>query len=107
MIRKFNHETGLLFIVILEWICFDVVGTRFGTLDNTFDLIRHSIEIGLLALAMTPVILAGGIDLSAGSLLGLCAIVFGKIWRDAHQPIWLAGLAAFVTAVVGGALNAS
>ena len=26
----------------------------FGTLDNTFDIVRHSVEIGLLALAMTP-----------------------------------------------------
>ena len=51
--------------------------------DNTFDIIRHSVEIGLLALVMTPIILTGGIDLSVGSLLGLCAILFGKLWRDA------------------------
>jgi ribose/xylose/arabinose/galactoside ABC-type transport system permease subunit len=101
-----THESGLLLILILEWLYFDLVGTRFGTLDNTFDLLRHSAEIGLLALAMTPVVLAGGIDLSVGSLLGLCAILFGKAWRDAQLPIWAAASVALGVGAMGGALNA-
>ena len=104
--RTHTHESILVLLLILEWLYFDLVGTRFGTLDNTFDLLRHSVEIGLLALAMTPVILTGGIDLSVGSLLGLCAIVFGKAWRDAHLPIALAALVALGTGAIGGAINA-
>src|SRR5204862_6426423 len=94
-----RHETILLLIVILEWFYFNSVGPRFGTLDNTFDILRHSVEIGLLALVMTPIILTGGIDLSVGSLLGLCAIIFGKLWRDAGLS---PGMAASLTIVVGG-----
>ena len=45
--------------------------------------LRLSVEIGLLAVALTPVIVSGGIDLSVGSLMGLSAVVFGKLWRDA------------------------
>ena len=41
---------------------------------------------------MTPIILSGGIDLSIGSLLGLCAVIFGKLWRDAHLPVFAAAL---------------
>src|SRR6266513_1217263 len=85
-----RHETILFFVLVAEWFCFNSVGPRFGSLDNTFDLLRHSVEIGLLALVMTPIILTGGIDLSVGSLLGLCAILFGKLWRDAGLPIPLA-----------------
>ena len=70
-------------MLVLEWFAFNAFGPRFASLDNTFDIVRHSVEIGLLALVMTPIILSGGIDLSLGSLLGLCAIVFGKLWRDA------------------------
>jgi ribose/xylose/arabinose/galactoside ABC-type transport system permease subunit len=61
----------------------------------------------LLALAMTPVILTGGIDLSVGSLLGLCAIGFGKAWRDAHLSVPLAALVALGIGTSGGALNAT
>src|ERR1700704_1458182 len=77
-----RHETILLFVLAIEWFYFNSVGPRFGSLDNTFDIVRHSVEIGLLALVMTPIILTGEIDLSVGSLLGFCAIVFGKLWRD-------------------------
>ena len=101
-----KHEVLLLIIVILEWFVFYAVGRRFGTVENTYDILRHSCEIGLLALALTPVILTGGIDLSVGSLLGLCAILFGKMWRDGHVPVWGAALAAIALGAVGGAFNA-
>ena len=102
-----RHETVLGFIVVVEWVFFNHVGPRFGTLENHYDILRHSVEIGLLALAMTPVILTGGIDLSVGSLLGLCAIVFGKLWRDAHLPISVAATGTLFLGALGGALNAS
>ncbi|NOS71948.1 MAG: ABC transporter permease [Verrucomicrobia bacterium] len=101
-----RHETILLCVVILEWIYFNSVGLRFGSLDNTFDIMRHSVEIGLLALAMTPIILTAGIDLSVGSLLGLCAILFGKFWRDAHMPIPLAAACTIGIGALAGGLNA-
>jgi rhamnose transport system permease protein len=101
-----RHETVLFAILALQWLYFDSVGRRFGTLDNSFDILRHSVEIGLLALTMTPIILTGGIDLSVGSLLGLCAILFGKLWRDAHLPIWLSAAATLGIGAIGGTFNA-
>lgn len=102
-----KHETMLLFVVLLEWLYFNSVGPRFGSLDNTYDLVRHSVEIGLLALAMTPIILTGGIDLSVGSLLGLCAILFGKFWRDAGMPIPVAAAGTLGVGALAGGLNAA
>ncbi len=60
----------------------------------------------MIALAMTPVILTGGIDLSLGSLLGLCAILFGKMWRDAHLPIFVAACGTVGIGALAGGLNA-
>src|SRR5687768_11287122 len=98
-----RHETALLVLVVVEWSCFNAIGRRFGTLDNNFAILRHSAEIGLLALAMTPIILTGGIDLSVGSLLGLCAILFGKLWRDAGlSPLAAGSLTVLVGAGAGG-----
>jgi rhamnose transport system permease protein len=102
-----RHETILLLVLIAEWFYFASVGRRFATLDNTFDLLRHSAEIGLLALAMTPVIFTGGIDLSVGSTLGLCAIVFGMLWHDAGLAPWLAALGTIAVGGLAGGLNAT
>src|SRR5947199_9807137 len=94
-----RHETLLLVVLVAEWLFFYFAGTTtnrhgvvvgFGTLDRQFDILRHSCEIGLLALALTPVILTAGIDLSVGSLLGLCAILFGQLWHDGGLSIPLA-----------------
>jgi rhamnose transport system permease protein len=102
-----RHETVLLAVLALEWIYFSSIGPRFASVDNAFDIVRHSVEIGLLALAMTPVILTGGIDLSVGSLLGLCAILFGKLWRDAGLPLPLAAACTLGLGACAGGLNAS
>jgi ribose/xylose/arabinose/galactoside ABC-type transport system permease subunit len=110
-----RHETVLLIVLVAEWLYFYFTATStnrrgaligFGTVDAQFDIIRHSVEIGLLALAMTPIILTGGIDLSVGSLLGLCAILFGTLWRDAGLPIPLAGVCTLGIGALAGGLNA-
>src|SRR4051794_10647539 len=103
----FRHETILLCVLVIEFLYFNSVGPHFGTLDNVFDIIRHSVEIGLLALVMTPIILTGGIDLSVGSLLGLCAILFGKMWRDAGMSPLAAGACTLGIGAFAGGLNAS
>jgi ribose/xylose/arabinose/galactoside ABC-type transport system permease subunit len=111
----FRHETLLLLVLLAEWLFFYHFGTTvnrrgmtvgFGTLDRQFDILRHSCEIGLLALALTPVILTGGIDLSVGSLLGLTAILFGKFWQDAGWPVPAAAAGAIAAGALAGGLNA-
>jgi ribose/xylose/arabinose/galactoside ABC-type transport system permease subunit len=111
-----RHEMILLYVLVAEWLFFHFAGTTvnrrgvtigFGTLDRQFDVLRHSCEIGLLALALTPVILTAGIDLSVGSLLGLCAIVFGLLWRDTGLPIPVAAALTLVLGAAGGGLNAA
>ncbi|PHX70665.1 MAG: ABC transporter permease [Opitutia bacterium] len=106
----------LLYVLIAEWLFFYFAGTTtnrrgvvvgFGTLDRQFDILRHSCEIGLLALALTPVIITAGIDLSIGSLLGLCAILFGKLWHDGGLPIPVAAGLTLVLGALAGGLNAT
>lgn len=104
--RERFQPSGLALLLLVEVVVFAVIGTNFFTRGNAFEIGRLCVEIGLLALALTPVIVTGGIDLSVGSLLGLCAVILGKLWRDAGWPIELAALAAVAAGGLGGALNA-
>jgi rhamnose transport system substrate-binding protein len=101
-----TYERGLALGLVVEIALFAAIGWNFFTAGNAGEIVRASAEIGLLALALTPVIVTGGIDLSVGSLLGLCAVVLGVTWRDAGWPIAVAAAAAVVAGVVGGGLNA-
>src|SRR4030095_11213622 len=70
----------------------------------------QSVELGLLSLALTLVIATGGIDLSVGSLLGLSAVVFGKLWRDGIWasggfPMGVAGVATLALGALAGVLD--
>ena len=102
-----RHETVLLAVLIAEVLLFHFIGRRFLTGANVANIVRQSVEIGLLALVMTPIILMAGIDLSVGSLMGLCAVAFGMLWKDAGLSPWLAALGAIGVGALGGGLNAT
>jgi rhamnose transport system substrate-binding protein/rhamnose transport system permease protein len=101
-----NGEWALLLALILEVAIFSVIAENFFTWGNFFEMVRFSVELGLLALALTPVIITGGIDLSVGSMMGLAAVVFGAAWRDWHLSLPAAAVVALLLGCAGGALNA-
>lgn len=101
-----RHEVVLLLVIALEVVLFSALGRRFLDGTNVSNIFRHSVEIGLLALAMTPVILTGGIDLSVGSMMGLCAVCFGIFVNEAQMSPLVAGILSVGIGALGGGLNA-
>lgn len=101
-----NHEWALLILLFVEVLLFSIAGGNFFSGSNGFEIIRLSVEIGLLALALTPVIITGGIDLSVGSMMGLAAIACGWMWKTAGLPIWASATLTLVVGLLGGGLNA-
>src|SRR3982075_2675599 len=101
-----NNEWVLILVLLVEGVIFSVTGNNFLTAANAFEITRLSVEIGLLALVMTPIIITGGIDLSVGSMMGLAAVVMGALWRDAQLSLASAIAVALLVGLLGGALNA-
>ena len=58
-------------MLLVECVIFSFTGNNFLSASNAFEVTRLSVEIGLLALVLTPIIITGGIDLSVGSMMGL------------------------------------
>ena len=50
-----NNEWVLLVVLLIECSVFSVSGNNFLSSSNAFEITRLSVEIGLLALAMTPI----------------------------------------------------
>ncbi|MEJ7710485.1 MAG: substrate-binding domain-containing protein [Pyrinomonadaceae bacterium] len=96
----------MILVLLFECAIFSLTGNNFLSAANAFEITRLSVEIGLLALVMTPIIITGGIDLSVGSMMGLSAVVMGALWRDAHLPIAAAISVALLVGMAGGLLNA-
>jgi rhamnose transport system substrate-binding protein len=102
-----NNEWVLLVVIAVECLVFGMAGHNFASAGNAFEITRLGVEIGLLALALTPIIVTGGIDLSVGSMMGLAAIVLGWLWRDVGLPMPAAIALTLLLGVAGGALNAA
>ena len=101
-----NGEWVLALALAAELAIFAAIGENFFTWSNFFEVVRLSVELGLLALAMTPIMITGGIDLSVGSIMGLSAVVFGVLWRDGGWPVAAAAGAALLLGCLAGSLNA-
>jgi rhamnose transport system permease protein len=101
-----NGEWVLLLVLGAEIVFFSAVAPGFFTLGNFFEITRFSVELGLLAVAITPVIVAGGIDLSVGSMMGLAAVSFGAAYHVWHLPVPFAAACALLIGCAGGTLNA-
>lgn len=102
-----RHEAVLLVVLAIEIGFFQSAGRNFGTAENISNIVRHSAEIGLLALVMMPVILTAGIDLSVGSTMGLSAMIFGRLVHDAGLSAGAAGACALLAGAAAGGLNAA
>jgi len=104
-VKHDKQKLVLAVLIAFEIALFSVTGQNFFSWANFFECIRLAVEIGLLALALTPVIVAGGIDLSVGSMMGLCAVCFGALWNDAHLLMPLAAAITLLVSLAGGAIN--
>jgi len=100
-----NGERFVLLALVLETVVFSVLAPRFFTATNFVEVLRLSVELGLLAIALTPVIICGGIDLSVGAVLGLSAVIFGTAYHDWNLPVAAATLIALAVGAGAGLLN--
>lgn len=107
--RAASVSNGLLILLLalsVETALFAAIAQNFFTVGNLFEIVRLSVELGLLAIALTPVIISGGIDLSVGSMMGLAAVLFGAAYHDWGLPLAGAAAVAMLAGAAGGALNA-
>jgi rhamnose transport system substrate-binding protein len=105
MDQRSRSRIILSLLIATEVAVFGAIGTNFLTLGNGLEILRLSVEIGLLAVALTSVIVSGGIDLSVGSLMGLSAVLFGAFWRDLGLPLIVAAPLTLLVGVMAGGLN--
>jgi ribose transport system permease protein len=80
-------------------------GGAFFSWDTHRDMLRQVSVIGILACGMTVVIIAGGIDLAVGSILGLCAVIFSLLSIHAGLPAPAAILLTLAAGVVCGMVS--
>ncbi|MDN8008402.1 sugar ABC transporter permease [Burkholderia multivorans] len=97
---------ALLFAVAAIWLFFSVLTDgAFVTPRNVSNLLRQMSITGMLACGMVFVIIAGEIDLSVGSLLGLLGGVAAILDVNRHWPVAATVPAVLALGVLIGLFN--
>ena len=98
------HETGLLLLLLVLLGSAGLLMPQFLSPVSQLMLSRQMWEFAILSLGMTLIIITGGIDLSVGSAMGLCAVCFGICFARTGNLL-LSCLATLLAGTLCGALN--
>lgn len=104
--KIFKHwEMFLLVFLILEFVVFGAVNPKFLRPQSIMNSIVNYISVCIIALFVTLVMITGGIDIQAASIIGLTSIIQGYLWSDLGLNIWTSVLLAIVVAAICGGLS--
>lgn len=97
---------GIVLSFVLLFVILSFASSNFLSTNNLLNVLRQVSINGVLAVGMTYVILAAGIDLSIGSLLALAGAVAASLvtGTDAFNPA-IAVLAGLATGAACGVIN--
>lgn len=90
----------ILFVVIV--IVIGLYSPHFLKTRNIINVLRQASALGLMAIGMSIVLIAGGIDLSVPSVMALSGILGAMLMRAGGNPV----LAALLMVLVGSAAGA-
>lgn len=97
----FLSRHAMLIAALLLCLVFIATSPVFGTPSNAANILRQSASVLVLGLAMTLVVLVGGIDLSVGSVVFASATLAGIGLAENWHPALAMTMALGVGAAVG------
>ena len=100
--RLSSNAVALVIGVVV--IAFSIVQLAFLSADNLVGIVRQVAMIGIMAVAMTFVVMTGGVDLSVGPVLALSGLI-AVFSLDAGWPLPLALAAALGVGSFVGLFN--
>jgi ribose transport system permease protein len=101
-VQRVLQEAGIGVALLLLIVIFSAAAPHFTDKSNIINILTQITINLIMATGMTFVILIGGIDLSVGSVMALCAMVAGLVLKSEMLPIPAAIAAAVAVSVVVG-----
>ena len=98
-------ELFLVVFLVLEFVVFGSANPKFLRPQSIMNSIVNYISVCIISLFVTMVMITGGIDIQAPSIIGLTSIIIGVLWSDAGMNVWVAALIAVAAAAICGALS--
>jgi simple sugar transport system permease protein len=107
--RRFllRPEVGALFGAIIVWAIFAILAFDRGFVSwrGAATYLEVAAQLGILAVAVALLMIAGEFDLSVGSIIGACSVIAALIPTEFGVNFWWGIIAALVFALAIGFIN--
>lgn len=100
-----NRDAAIALVALGIFLAFSLLAPGFLQADVMIDLARRSAVLGILAVGMTFLFVAGEFDLSIGSQYGLLLIVFDRLVQRMGCDLWTASVLILLAGAAIGAIN--
>jgi simple sugar transport system permease protein len=98
-------EAGPAILLFLLIVTFTAINPAFLSVLNISNTLAFTVELGLIALAMTLLMTAGEFDLSVGALFGLTPVLMWALFNSGATSLEVAFLIAIGIAALIGIVN--
>lgn len=98
-------EFGPFVLLVIELFVFWAINHDFLSPGNISNTLAFTVELGLIALAMTLLMTSGEFDLSVGSLFGFSPVLMWTLTNSGVMPLELSFLVALAVAALIGFVN--
>lgn len=112
-IGLFIAKNVLIVLILAIIVLMTFVNRNFLTLNNFINILRNISVQGILACGLTTLMIAGGLDLSFGSTIGLTTLLIPIIstWLEgkgmnSYLGVFLAFVVCLICGFIIGSLNA-
>jgi ribose transport system permease protein len=105
LLRSCFASGVLVLVLLLLIIVFGSLSERFWSVRTAVSIANQIPDLTVVAVGMTFVLIAGGIDLSVGSVTALCSAIIGVLMVNHQWPTGFAILAAIGVGALCGASN--
>jgi simple sugar transport system permease protein len=98
-------EFGPFVLLVAELVVFWSINHDFLSLQNISNTLSFTVELGLIALAMTLLMTSGEFDLSVGSVFGFTPVVMWTLFNGGITSLDVGFLISMLIAAVIGLIN--
>lgn len=102
-----NRSLTITIAALVIFVYFSLATKQFLSANNLLNVVRNMSLIGIVAVGMTFVLVAGEIDLSVGSVYGVLTVILGLLVSSAGLDPWLATLVVIALGLLIGIVNGS
>ena len=102
---KLTDTVILLVILIALFVFFSLMNQQFIAYNNISTMLKNMVLTGVLALGLTPLMIARGLDISFGSSISMISVIMALLYTFGGMNLWLVLIIGVLIATFIGFIN--